>query len=236
MNSARSSAPILQRRVRAARLHELRQPHAHGMDHWTTDDGFGGNRADIASMPSMVGVVVGLSFRPKCRARTCFDIDPPRPHIDQLCNQGTSALVQCYYRTGSATQTFQSGLQFIRAWNSNADNEPDLLSVWLDAATGTNCTNGGYFSAPVANDAGRRSMPMSTRVSAGAATPRSATSRLREHVVAAGRRSRELQQQLRRELRARRRCQWNDRQSSSTRRTHATPSPSRFTATTSRRQ
>jgi hypothetical protein len=126
------------------------------LDHWTTDDGSSGNRGDIPSMPSQVGVVVGLSFRPKCPgAAPCFNIDPTTyPTIDQLCNQGTSALVQCFYGTGSATQTFQSGLQFIRAWDSNTDPEPDLLSVWLDAATGTNCTNGGYFSAPVANACG----------------------------------------------------------------------------------
>ena len=208
--------------------------------HWTTDDGLGGNRADIASMPSMVGVVVGLSFRPKCPgANPCFNIDTTTyPTINQLCNQGTSALVQCFYATGSATQTFESGLQFIRAWNSNADNEPDLLSVWLDAATGTNCTNGGYFGAPSSQRMrGDTPMPMSTRVSAGAATPRSATSsspgtRRGNRTTLPG----SCNNNFRRELRARRRCQWNDRHPGSTRRTHATPSPSRFTATTFRRQ
>ena len=126
------------------------------LDQWATDDGSGGNRADIANMPSQVGVVVGLSFRPECPGPSpCFSINTTTyPTINQLCNQGTSALVQCFYANGTSSQTFQSGLQFIRAWNANADAEPDLLSVWLDAATGTNCTNGGYFSAPVANACG----------------------------------------------------------------------------------
>jgi Putative Flp pilus-assembly TadE/G-like len=124
-----------------------------GLDHWTTDDGAGGNRADIANMPSQVGVVVGLSFRPACPgASPCFSINTSTyPTIDQMCNQGTSALVQCFYTTGNSTQTFQSGLQFIRSYSTNADAAPDLLRVWFDGATGTNCYQGGYFSAPVAN-------------------------------------------------------------------------------------
>ena len=122
-----------------------------GLDHWTTDDGSGGNRASIA-MPSQVGVVVGLSFRPACPGTNpCFNIDTTTyPTVDQMCNQGTSALVQCFYATGSSSQTFQSGLQFIRGWDTNADAPPDLLSVWLDLPSGTNCQ--AYFSAPVTND------------------------------------------------------------------------------------
>lgn len=124
------------------------------LDHWTTDDGSGGNRADITSMPAQVGVVVGLSFRPKCPgANPCFNISTTTyPTVDQMCNQGTSALVQCYYTTGNSTQTFRSGLQFIRSYGTaNPDPAPDLLSVWLDTGIGTNCYQGGYFSAPVAN-------------------------------------------------------------------------------------
>lgn len=124
-----------------------------GLDHWTTDDGAGGNRADIANMPAQVGVVVGLSFRPACPgANPCFNINTTTyPTVDQMCNQGTSALVQCYYTTGNSTQAFQSGLQFIRSYGAaNSDPEPDLLSVWLDTSVGANCSQ-AYFSAPVSN-------------------------------------------------------------------------------------
>jgi Putative Flp pilus-assembly TadE/G-like len=132
-------------------------PMPSGLDQWTTDDGAGGNRGDIAAMPSQVGVVVGLSFRPQCPgANPCFNIDYTNAAldtIDEMCNQGTSALVQCFYATGNSTQTFQSGLQFIRGYSPNpspGDPEPDLLDVWFDTASGTNCYQ-GYFSAPVAN-------------------------------------------------------------------------------------
>lgn len=118
-----------------------------GLDHWTTDDGSGGNVASISSMPSQVGVVVALSTRPTCPGPACFAIN--QPTIDQLCNQGTSAIAQCYYTTGTGTQTFQSGLQFIRSWSSNADPQPDLLSTWIEPLTGNFCYQ-GYFSAPVA--------------------------------------------------------------------------------------
>ena len=126
-----------------------------GLDHWTTDDGSGGNRADITTMPSQVGVVIGLSFRPRCPgASPCFNIDYTDPAFDtadEMCNQGTSALVQCFWATGSSTQTVRSGLQFIRSYGSaNPDAEPDLLSVWLDTPVGTNCTQ-AYFSAPISN-------------------------------------------------------------------------------------
>ena len=121
-----------------------------GLDHWTT----GANVADISNVPSQVGVVIGLSFRPRCGtgATPCFDIDTGTyPTVNQMCNQGTSALAQCFWATGSSTQTFRAGLQFIRSWNTDTDPTPDLLSVWLDGATGSNC-NDGYFNAPVAND------------------------------------------------------------------------------------
>ena len=34
---------------------------------------------------------------------------------------------------------------------ANSDPQPDLESVWLDSASGTQCYQGGYFSAPVLN-------------------------------------------------------------------------------------
>ena len=120
-----------------------------GLDHWTTDNGSGGNRATITSMPSQVGVVVALSHRPKCPGAACFAIN--QPTIDQLCNQGTSAIAQCYYTTGTSTQTFQSGLQFIRSWSSNADAFPDLLSTWIEPPISGSFCYQGYFSAPVTN-------------------------------------------------------------------------------------
>ena len=140
------------------------------LDHWTTDDGLGGNRADITSMPPQVGVVVGLSFRPKCPgASPCFDINTATyPTVDQMCNQGTSALVQCFYTTGSSSQTFESGLQFIRSYGAaDPGPEPDLLSVWLDSPLGTNC-NQGSFNAPVANPC---DVALHANVDPGPATP-----------------------------------------------------------------
>jgi hypothetical protein len=125
------------------------------LDQWNTDDGSGGNRADILNMPAHTGVVIAFSFRPACGAgpAPCFSINTTTyPTANAMCNQGTSDLVQCYYTTTSgSTQTVQSGLQFIRSYSANADAPPDLLGVWFDAASGTNCYQGAYFSAPVAN-------------------------------------------------------------------------------------
>jgi Putative Flp pilus-assembly TadE/G-like len=123
-----------------------------GLDQWKTDDGSGGNRADISSMPAQVGVVVAVSVRAKCPGPApCFSINPTTyPTADAMCNQG-SGIVQCYYTTvTSGTQTVRSGLQFIRGYSTNADPFPDLLGVWFDTPSGTNCYQ-GYFSAPVAN-------------------------------------------------------------------------------------
>ena len=125
-----------------------------GLDQWTTDNGSGGNVAsvDMGGAPARVGVVIALSFRPKCPGtQPCFDIS--QATISQLCNQGSSAIAQCYYTTGTSTQTFQSGLQFIRGWSSNANPAPDLLSAWIEPAAlpGTFCYQ-GYFSAPVSSD------------------------------------------------------------------------------------
>lgn len=120
-----------------------------GLDHWTTDDGSGGNVANIASMPPQVGVVIALSSRPRCPGTACFAIN--QATIDQLCNQGTSAIAQCYYTTGTGTQTFRSGLQFIRSWSSNPDPQPDLLSTWIEPPISGSFCYQGYFSAPVAN-------------------------------------------------------------------------------------
>jgi len=124
------------------------------LDQWTTDDGSAnGNPADISTMPAQTGVVIALSFRPKCPGPApCFDITSPTD-ITTLCNQGSGAgTAQCYYTSASGgNQVFQSGLQFIRSYSPPTnDNAPELGSVWLDTITGTNCTH-GYFSAPVAN-------------------------------------------------------------------------------------
>jgi hypothetical protein len=119
------------------------------------------------SMPSAAGVVIALSFRPMCpdpNGDPCFDIvgSPPFQTVDELCNQTTpsgAAIVQCFYTTGSgASQTAQSGLQYLRGYDAaTGDNRPELESVWLDGAAGTNCgpnpaeKGGAYFSAPVVN-------------------------------------------------------------------------------------
>jgi hypothetical protein len=125
-----------------------------GLDHWTTDNGSGGNRATIAAMPAQVGVVVALSHRPKCPGTACFNIDYTQPSldtIDEFCNQGTTAITQCYYTTGTSTQTFRSGLQFIRSWSANADPQPDLLSTWIEPPISGSFCYQGYFSSPVSN-------------------------------------------------------------------------------------
>ena len=126
-----------------------------GLDHWTTDDGSQGNRATITSMPTKLGVVIALSHRPKCPGTACFNIDYTQSTLDtinEFCNQGTTAIAQCYYTTGTPTQTFQSGLQFIRGWSSNADAPPDLLSTWIEPPVSGNFCYQGYFSAPLQND------------------------------------------------------------------------------------
>ena len=169
------------------------------LDHWTTDDGSSnGNPADIGSMPSQVGVVVGLSFRPKCPgASPCFNINTGTyPSVHQMCNQGTSALVQCFYATGSSTQAFQSGLQFIRGYNADADPPPDLLSVWLDTPTGTELQRGVLQCAgcqPLRRDAARK---RGSRLRRGRHHRAQVQARFGEHLLAGGRCSGELQRQL----------------------------------------
>ena len=154
-----------------------------GLDHWTTDNGSQGNRATITSMPSKLGVVVALSHRPKCPGTACFNIDytlPALDTIDEFCNQGTAAIAQCYYTTGTSTQTFQSGLQFIRGWSSApspGDPQPDLLSVWIEPPISGSFCYQGYFSAPVANNCTRHTArERRTRASVASGTTRSGTS------------------------------------------------------------
>ena len=127
-----------------------------GLDQWTTatDPVSGaGNQALVSGLPAQTGVVVALSFRPKCPGpNPCFDATSATD-INTLCNQGTSALVQCFYATQSGgNQTFQSGLQFIGGYDGSGNvtntDPPKLRRVWLDGAGGTYCYNGGYFSAP----------------------------------------------------------------------------------------
>ena len=113
---ADSLGRVLQRRVRAAGQLELHYRHAVGARPLDDRQRLGRQPGDHhLDAGSQVGVVVALSHRPKCGSGTaCFAIN--QPTIDQLCNQGTTAIAQCYYTTGTSTQTFQSGLQFIRGW------------------------------------------------------------------------------------------------------------------------
>jgi hypothetical protein len=125
-----------------------------GLGHWTTEDTSLplSNWAEIGNLPATAGVVIATSFRPRCPGPSnCFDLTA-FTDIDALCNQGVGR-VKCFYTTESGgTQTTQSGLQFIRGYSpANSDPQPDLESVWLDTASGTNCYQGVYFSAPVSN-------------------------------------------------------------------------------------
>ncbi|HXG75291.1 MAG TPA: pilus assembly protein TadG-related protein [Gaiellaceae bacterium] len=138
-----------------------------GLAQWTTNGATGSANWARIAVGAQVGVVVALSFRRACSnppgpagGGQCFDIDFTKPSldtVDEMCNQGSGAgIVQCFYGTGSgSSQVFQSGLQFIHGYQNvtvGANEVPRVESVWLDGATGTNCFNGGYFSAPVAND------------------------------------------------------------------------------------
>jgi Putative Flp pilus-assembly TadE/G-like len=164
-----------------------------GLGGWTTLDvtntqGPGGTSlcpdwADF-NVPTMAGVVIALSFRPACpdpNGDPCMDLvgSPAFTNVNQICNQTTPSgvsFVQCFYATGSgSSQTTESGLQFIRGWSApTSDNAPELASVWLDTASGTNCgpnpaqAGGAYFSAPVVNSC---TATLHANVDAGPATP-----------------------------------------------------------------
>jgi len=116
--------------------------------------------ATINGMPSQVGVVIALSFRKLCGVGSPPCLDLSYTNINSLCNQG-NGVAQCYYAPApsNGNQVFASGLQFIRGYQDAsfptppppATAAPALESVWLGGASGTNCFEGGYFSAPVAN-------------------------------------------------------------------------------------
>ena len=68
--------------------------------------------------------------------------------VSDFCHQA-GGNVKCFYATGSgATQTVQSGLQFIHGYGSNVvgDQAPELRSVWFDGAP---LACGNYFSIAV---------------------------------------------------------------------------------------
>ena len=104
-----------------------------------------------------VGVAIALSTRPACDAPNppqggwglCMDDNPTGiTAVDDFCHQA-GGNVKCFYATGSgATQTVQSGLQFIHGYGSNVvgDQAPELRSVWFDGAP---LACGNYFSIAV---------------------------------------------------------------------------------------
>jgi hypothetical protein len=146
-------------------------------------------------VPKMSGVVIALSFRPPCpepNGRPCMDLvgSPAFTSVDEICNQTTPSgvsFVQCFYATGNgSSQSAQSGLQFIRGWGSSTnDPAPELMSAWLDTATGTNCgpnppqPGSAYFSAPAVNSC---TATLHANVDAGPATP--ANTEIRYKLVA----------------------------------------------------
>lgn len=161
-----------------------------GLGGWTTLDpantqGPGGTSMcpDWASftMPAAAGVVIALSFRPMCPdpdGDPCFGLTG-FTSVNSLCNQTTPsgvAFVQCFYATGSgASQTVQSGLQFLRGYSSaSPDPQPDVESVWLESAVGANCgpnpaeAGSAYFAAPVTNSC---TAVLRANVNRGAAPP-----------------------------------------------------------------
>lgn len=153
-----------------------------GLGGWTTLDvtntqGAGGTSicpswANV-NVPATAGVAIALSYRRACAATgtgPCFNVPGTYTTVNQLCNQltpGGVPLAECFFATGnSPSQTVRSGLQFIRGYSpANPDAAPDLLSVWLDGASGTNCY--AYFSAPVVNSC---SATLRAQVNAGPAT------------------------------------------------------------------
>jgi len=154
-----------------------------GLGGWTTLDvtntqGPGGTSIcpDWANVnvPATAGVAIALSYRRACAATgtgPCFNVPGTYTTVNQLCNQltpGGVPLAECFYATGSSpAQTVRSGLQFIRGYSpGTGDNAPELESVWLDGASGTNCY--AYFSAPVVNSC---SAALHAQVDAGPATP-----------------------------------------------------------------
>ena len=154
-----------------------------GLGGWTTLDltnsqGTGGTSicpgwANV-NVPATAGVAIALSYRRACAATgtgPCFNVPGTYTTVNQLCNQltpGGVPLAECFFATGnSPSQSVQSGLQFVRGYSAaNSDAEPDLLSAWLDNASGTNCN--AYFSAPVVNSC---SALLHAQVDPGAATP-----------------------------------------------------------------
>lgn len=154
-----------------------------GLGGWTTLDltntqGAGGTSIcpswTNVNVPPTAGVAIALSYRRACAAAgtgPCFNVPGTYTKVDQLCNQMTAGgvpLAQCFFGTGtSPSQTVRSGLQFIRGYAAGtADNAPELESVWLDGASGTNCYP--YFSAPVVNSC---SATLHAQVDDGPATP-----------------------------------------------------------------
>ena len=237
---ADSLGRVLQRRVRDRRPTRTASPECRRGS--TTGRPTTDPRAAIArpstSMPSKVGVVVALSHRPKCpapaRASTSTTRCPPHT-IDEFCNQGTTAIAQCYYTTGTSTQTFHSGLQFIRGWSAPPrDPQPDLLSTWIEPPIGGNFCYQGYFSAPVANDC---TVTLRANVDPGFGGVGNYEIRYKlvsgNTSVAGRRRPGSLQRQLRRQLRAWRRRHGERHQLEPSVRTSRRRA-SRSTATTSR--
>ena len=95
-------------------------------------------------MSSQVGVVIGLSFRPevsRLQPLASASIPPlsdDRPAV-QPGHIGSGAVLLCH-RPKSAGVPVRPAVHPGVELEAHADAPPDLESVWLDTATGTNCT------------------------------------------------------------------------------------------------
>jgi hypothetical protein len=132
-----------------------------GLSGWTTLDPL--NPSGLCSSWTQVnvapttGVAIATSVRPACSATimtNCFE-DAGFTTVDQLCNQGSGARVQCFFDSDptGASQVIASGLQFIRGYqalpspNAVGNGPPALGSAYLSPGVCAGGYTSGYFAA-----------------------------------------------------------------------------------------
>lgn len=129
-----------------------------GLQGWSTYNTEDANTWASFSPPASTGVAIAISFRRACNTNlpnpnTNIPIQATGPcfedefgTVSQLCNQGTTQLVNCYYATGShPTEAVQSGLHFIRGYQdaNPGTGPPALESAYLENVS---CNSNGYFN------------------------------------------------------------------------------------------
>jgi hypothetical protein len=113
--------------------------------------------SDSVPVTDHTGVVVATSFRPRCDATasppiTTNCLSSSFTNVDSFCQQGSGRIAQCYYVTGSgASQTTQSGLQYIRGYtNRTVTNGGVQPNAWSTPPQ----VNGASLDGPSANCGG----------------------------------------------------------------------------------